>query len=146
MRRFLIAVVAVAALAGPPSALASSSSIAHSNSGIGTVQPNGKVVQYRAAYGDPLFGPIACTGTHHDPSGHLSSTNLVGTIGGSFDSFTCTSTSGAPLTNVYPGETFAFEGWLSDYFLQTSAGGVFATSFTGTVSADGLSFSAVATY
>jgi len=136
-----LAVVIVAALSMSSVAFASSSPIAGSNSGVGTPQggKNNQTIQYRLAYTDPFFGPVACTGVHQTGK----NTTLLGN-----DSFTCTSTSGSPLTNVYPGESISLatiSGWISDYYSQLGST-VYATTFTGTVSSDGFSYTAVATY
>jgi hypothetical protein len=94
---------------------------------------NQGVTQYRAAYTDPFFGPVSCTGTHH-AAGNAAA----------FDSFTCTSTNNAsPLSNVAPNQTVTLQtvgGWVSDF------DGSGASNFTGTVSADGMSYTATATY
>jgi len=68
---------------------------------------------------------------------------------GGRDTFTCTSTSDEPLPNVSPGESLTLAeipGWFSDYFSSVNGSSVPATSFKGTVSGDGYSFSAVAGY
>jgi hypothetical protein len=74
------------------------------------------------------------------------------TTGGQ-DSFTCTSTDGQPLALITAGETltqstWAILGfcWSSDYFFWLNGSTVCATSFSGTVSATGTSFTAVATF
>jgi hypothetical protein len=120
------------------------------SSGTGT-----SVAHYTVSYIDPFFGPVTCTGVHQSgknfggtaitgpgPSGPY--TPPSGT--GGQDSFTCTSTTGLPLTNVTVGESLSlatFGGWKSDF---APLGGELATSFTGTVSGSGLSYTAVATY
>jgi hypothetical protein len=83
---------------------------------------------------------VSCTGVHQSGK----NTTTLGQ-----DSFTCTSTTGLPLTNVTPGESLSLAtfGWNSDYWnLPPFNKAVLATSFTGTVSSDGLSYTAVATY
>jgi hypothetical protein len=119
------------------------------NSGNGTsgsINGNGKgtaTVQYKSSYTDPFFGPVRCTGVHQSGK-----TTLAFAQGQ--DSFTCTSTSGLALTNVTSGEALSlstFSGWISDYFLLLSPPQtVYATSFSGTVSSDGFSYTAVAGY
>jgi hypothetical protein len=116
------------------------------NSGSGTsgsVNGNGKgtaTIQYKSSYTDPFFGPVRCTGVHQ-------SGKTVAFSQGQ-DSFTCTSTSGSALTNVTPGEALSlstFSGWISDYF-NLLGQTVYATSFSGLVSSDGFSYTAVAGY
>jgi hypothetical protein len=88
-----------------------------------------QVFHYTAPYADPLYGPVSCTGVHQVKG---KSTQ---------DSFTCTSTSGSPLANLTPGgAVVAPWGWYSDY------NGAYTTNLSGTVSADGMSYTAVATY
>jgi hypothetical protein len=88
------------------------------------------VTHYTASYNDPLMGqPVNCVGVHLEKKGKPSQ-----------DSFTCTSTGGV-LGNEMPGQALVAPwGWYSDY------NGVFTTNITGTISADGMSYSAVATY
>jgi len=132
----------VAALAIPSSALASASSIGGGTSanGVGTIQggKNNQTQQYKASYVDPIMGPVACAGVHQTGKSYSAQGQ---------DSFTCTSTTGSPLTNVYPGEvlTTADFGWFSDYYMLLGQA-VLATNFTLTVSADGLSETGVASY
>jgi hypothetical protein len=135
MRKFIVAITAVAALAAPAAALANASNIPGNVTGTvpGSTQgaKNNQVTQYKAAYSDYFFGGVSCSGTHH------------ATATGSFDSFTCTSTTGKPLTNVAPNQSLSlatFGGWNSDYDAQP------ATIFTGTVSPNGMSYTAVANY
>jgi len=97
-------------------------------------------VKYSAVYTDYFYGPVSCTGVHQ-----------AGKNFGEYgqDSFTCTSTTGGPLPNVSPGESLTLatsNGWFSDYsFFVASPGTVlYASSFTGTVSLDGESYTAVA--
>jgi hypothetical protein len=101
-----------------------------SNSAV-AVTKGTQVTQYRAAYTDSFFGPVSCTGVNQVKNGNMQ------------DSFTCTSTSGLPLTSVLPGGTVTWgpNMWLSDYN-HTSLD----TTFTATVSANGMSYTAVATY
>jgi hypothetical protein len=99
-------------------------------------------VKYRAAYTDRFFGPVSCTGVHQTGKN-------FGPYGQ--DSYTCTSTTGSPLPNVSPGESLTLatsNGWYSDYyyFAVSPATIVFAAAFTGTVSDDGESYTAVASY
>jgi hypothetical protein len=146
MKRIIVlAALVVAALSMSAVAFASSGPIlGGSNSGIGTSQGghNNTTTQYRATYIDPFFGPVTCIGVHQ--------TGKTGTAtAGGQDSFTCTSTSGSPLTNVTPSETISLttiSGWISDYYFLLNGSSVYATSFAGTVSADGMSYTAVATY
>jgi hypothetical protein len=90
------------------------------------------VTHYVATYTDPFFGSVQCIGV-----------NQVTKAKQMQDSFTCTSTQGG-LTNVTPNEPLTLStisGWISDF-----DGSTYAKTFTGTVSADGMSYSAVATY
>jgi hypothetical protein len=144
MRKLIVLAVAMAGTAVPSGALASSASIAGQPAGIGSVQPNGKVVQYRLTYTD-FAGPVLCAGTHHGSG--LSAGNLVGLIPGSFDSFTCTSTIGALQNGFVPGQVITIDaGWSSDYFSQLGLSVQNAHRFTLTVSSDGTSYSGVVTY
>jgi hypothetical protein len=124
----------------------------------GVAAPSGTTVaHYTVSYTDPNFGPVTCTGVHQTgknfpgtpvtgpgPSGPYIPT----TARGGEDSFTCTSTTGLPLTGLTAGQSLSLAtipggAWLSDF---APLGGEAASSFTGTVSADGFSFTAVATY
>jgi hypothetical protein len=94
-------------------------------------------------YTDPFFGPVSCTGVHQTGKNFPGTDNGAGTATGGQDSFTCTSTSGLPLTNVTPNEALSLAvigGWISDY------DGQLANSFAGTVSSDDFSYTAVAGY
>jgi hypothetical protein len=139
---FLIAVVG-AALCLTTTALA--------NSGVGEPPPptdggsQGKgvsTVKYKAAYTDFFYGPISCAGVHQTGKN-------FGPLGQ--DSFTCESTTGGPLPRVTPGQSLTLattNGWFSDYYywILSPSSVVFATAVSGTVSDDGYSFTAVATY
>jgi hypothetical protein len=85
-----------------------------------------------ANYTDSFFGPVSCTGVNQQKTGSPMQ-----------DTFTCTSTSGGPLSNVSPGQTLTWGAgsWLSDFDGQS-----LNKTFTATVSLDGMSYSAVATY
>jgi hypothetical protein len=136
-----------ACLAVPSSALANASSIGGGTTvnAIGSVQggKNNQTQQYKASYTDIFFGPVACAGVHQSGKSY----SPLGQ-----DSFTCTSTTGSPLTNVYPGESFDLAYFnsiglifLSDYY-GVQGQSVSATRLTVTVSSDGLSYTAVAGY
>jgi hypothetical protein len=84
-----------------------------------------------APYTDPFFGPVICNEVHH--ANAKSAQN--------FDSVNCASTTGSPLTNVYPGEVSSV-GWNSDFAGSTNPTG----TLNFTVSADGLSYAGIATY
>jgi hypothetical protein len=125
------------AMAGP--ALASSTSAGGSPPPTsGGSKGNGtQTVKYSAAYTDYTFGPVQCNGVHQTGKN-------FGAYGQ--DSFTCTSTTGSPLANVTAGEALSLGtigGWVSDSPVIFGLG---ATGFTGTVSADVFSYSAVASY
>ena len=103
-----------------------------SSGSTGTSGNGTAVTHYTATYPDPFFGAVTCTGVHQEKKGKPTQ-----------DSFTCTSTTGG-LTNVLPGQALTLptiSGWISD-----TGNGAYATGFNGTVSADGMSYSAVATY
>jgi hypothetical protein len=59
------------------------------------------------------------------------------------DSFTCTSTTGLPLTNATPGQPFTLQ---SGYIWASDFNGTQTYNITGTYSADGMSYTAVAIY
>jgi hypothetical protein len=103
----------------------------YGNSGTPNVNSNGTAItHYTASYSDPLYGPVNCIGVHQVKAKQPIQ-----------DSFTCTSTSGSPLLNSSPGAAVSAPwGWYSDF------DGVYTTNLSGTVSADGMSYSAVATY
>jgi hypothetical protein len=103
----------------------------YGSSNVGGASGNGtQVSHYTQNYIDPLYGPVSCTGVHQAKNNKTTQ-----------DSFSCTSTSGAPLTNLVAGQTVVAPwGWYSDF------NGAYTTNVTGTVSADGMSYSAVATY
>jgi hypothetical protein len=123
-------------------------------SGGGTVVHS--VAHYTVSYTDPVYGPVTCTGVHQTGK-NIPGTAITGpgpsgpyipaSGTGGQDSFTCTSTTGLPLMQVTPGESISFYcsgcGWNSDF---VPLNGEAATSFTGTVSSDGFSYTAVATY
>ena len=150
-RLLLIAGLAIAALG-----FAVSPALADSGNGAGTT-----VAHYTAVYTDPFFGPVSCTGVHQagknfpgtaiTGSGTWDDPYIPATGRGGEDSFTCTSTTGLPLTNVTSGESLSlatfttppFTGWNSDF---VPLGGEAASSFTGKVTADGFSYTAVAIY
>ena len=122
---FAFAGIAMAASGGPT----------YGNSGIGGASGKGTAVNhYTVAYTDPILGPVSCTGV-----------NQVKTKQPTQDSFTCTSTSGLPLTNQSPGQALTLLGypWASDYSGMQAAQ---TYNITGTVSVDGMSYSAVAVY
>jgi hypothetical protein len=99
-------------------------------------------IKYTAVYTDFFYGPVSCTGVHQTGKN-------FGEYGQ--DSFTCTSTTGGPLPHVSPGESLTLattNGWFSDYYYFAVVPGtvLYATSLTGTVSLDGESYTAVASY
>jgi hypothetical protein len=95
-----------------------------------------KTFKYTSSYTDPVFGLVTCTGVHQDKQ----------SWGQTQDSFTCTAQpAGTPLQNLVPSQTFTV-GWYSDYYALNSGPLVLALTFNGVVSADGFSFTAVATY
>jgi hypothetical protein len=108
---------------------------------------NGKgtdVFHYSLAYTD-ANGPVNCVGVHQIGK------NFPGTAtAGGQDSFTCTSTTGLPLTGgAFPGQVIpiAVGGWQSDYFFGALHISVINTiAFSLVVSADNFSYSGVAGY
>jgi hypothetical protein len=98
------------------------------------------IVHYTATYPDYYFGQVTCTGVHQTGKN-------FGQYGQ--DSFTCTAQpAGAVLQNVTPNEMLTlsmFGGWVSDYSILTG-GYVLASAFSGMVSPDGTSYTAVANY
>jgi hypothetical protein len=98
-----------------------------------------QTTQYKASYTDPYFGPVACAGVNQTGK------NFPG-LGQ--DSWTCTSTTGSPLWNVAPGQTLSFGPvfWYSDYYWFILHQLVYGNQMTGTVSLDGMSYTAVGTY
>ena len=94
---------------------------------------------YIASYDDPYFGSVTCTGVHQTGK------NFGYGPSSGQDSFTCTAQpAGAVLQNVTPNEMLTlsmFGGWYSDYNNT-----LFALAFTGVVSPDGTSYTAVANY
>jgi hypothetical protein len=119
----------VLAFAGVASAADSTTTPGNSASG-GANNKGTAVTHYTASYNDPLVGAVNCIGVHQVKAKQPTQ-----------DSFTCTSTSGSPLQNETPGGAFVAPwGWYSDF------DGTYTQNITGTVSADGMSYTAVATY
>jgi hypothetical protein len=103
--------------------------------GTGTSGNGTSVLHYDTTYTDYFFGPVECIGVQQVKKNQPVQ-----------DSFTCTSTSNAPLTSVQPGELMTLAnigGWQSD--AGHAASGL-AKTFNATVSSDGMSYTAVATY
>ena len=139
MKRLLMTVLLVVAAMG----LSTNAALADNGTGSG----NGTdVFKYSVSYTD-IFGPVTCAGVHQIGK------NFPGnaTSGGQ-DSFTCTSSTGLPLTGgATPGLVIPLApgDWVSDYFAQPSVGSLLVLStkpFTLTVSADVFSYSGVADY
>ncbi len=124
-------------------ALGLSITTAFADNGLG----NGKgtdVFHYSLAYTD-VNGPVNCVGVHQIGK------NFPGTArSGGQDSFTCTSTTGLPLTGgAFPGQVIPISvgGWQSDYFFGAFGISVINTiPFSLIVSADNFSYSGVAGY
>jgi hypothetical protein len=85
------------------------------------------------SYNDPFFGPVICNEVHH--SNVKSAQN--------FDSVSCSSTTGSPLTSVTPGEVSSV-GWISDF--SNANYPIPQGTLNFTVSADGMSYTAIGTY
>jgi hypothetical protein len=100
-------------------------------------------IQYSLSYTDYIVGPVTCTGTHQ----YGKQWPGTATTGGR-DSFTCTSTTGSPLTTYTPGQVVlvGVGSWQSDYFATLNLSVLNTVAFTLTVSSDGFSYSGVALY
>jgi hypothetical protein len=122
----LIGAATIATLAVPAAAMASTGPNANSGQTLTKI-----VGQHAAVYTDPNVGPVSCTEVNHSKQGTT------------FDSVTCTSTTGLPLTNVTPGAPYSTP-WYSDFGTGASAGHY--GTFNGTVSADGMSYTGIAAY
>jgi hypothetical protein len=98
----------------------------------GTSGKGMQVGHYTATYTDGVFGPVSCTGINQTKSGKQMQ-----------EQFTCTSTSSLPLTGISPNQTITWgpNTWLSDF-----NGTSLDQTFAATASADGMSYTAVATY
>jgi len=141
MKKTLVGIVSGIALFGvmavPAFAISTTAGLGHS--AVANSASRGKgasIVHYKTSYTDPLFGPVQCAGVHQ--TGRMFSVNGQ-------DSFTCTSTTGSPLTKVTPNESLSLAtvgAWQSDSTTAT----LLAVSFTGVVSSDGFSYTAVAVY
>jgi hypothetical protein len=133
LKKFVLAAVLTAALSIPALAAAGTGGNPPPTNG-GSKGQGTSTVKYATSYTDPFFGAVRCTGVHQ--------TGKNFGVNGQ-DSFTCASTTGRPLANTTPGEVLTlgvFGGWISDY------NGVYATAFSGKVSLDGMSETAVASY
>jgi hypothetical protein len=99
------------------------------------------VAHYNVRYTDQVVGPVDCIGIHKSGGKYGGTAGIPGT--GGQDSFTCTSTTGSPLTGVTPNEAYplAVNTWASDY-----NGALNTIATTLTVSADGFSYSGVVSY
>jgi len=145
MRKLIIAASTVALLAVPAmaSANAGSGSLTPSQTGvtgqIGSSQGNIKnmTTQYKTTYTDSVMGPVSCAGVHKDGAN-------TGAAYGT-DTWTCTSTTGLPLTGVIPGQTLDI-GWNSDYYNMKSVNPSGTVTAHLTISADGLSETGTASY
>jgi len=132
MKKFTVLLAAFAAIASivAGSAFAGTGTSYGKSAVAGASGKGTAVTHYTANYVDPLFGPVNCIGVHQEKAGKASQ-----------ESFTCTSTSGSPLTNSTPGAAVSAPwGWYSDW------NGAYTTNLSGTVSADGLGYTPVATY
>jgi hypothetical protein len=102
------------------------------NSNVGGAKGNGMAVShYTATYNDPVFGAVSCTGINQVKNGKMQ------------DQFTCTSTQGGLLGGYQPGQVINWgpNTWISDF-----DGTSYDKTFTSTISADGMSYTGVATY
>jgi hypothetical protein len=138
MRKLIITGMAVAMLAVPAAASANAgASTDIGTSGVGTSQGNAKntTTQYKASYVDPVMGGVSCTGVHKDGK------NTGFTLG--TDTWTCTSTTGSPLSGVVPGPLDI--GWNSDYAPLKGLSFPTVTAHM-VISADGMSETGTAAY
>lgn len=145
MKRFLGSVAAVAILTVAPSVPAWASANAGPGgltNDIGSSQggANMTTTQYQTSYTD-MLGPVSCSGVHQTGK----NTSALGQ-----DSFTCTSTTGAPLLNpgllaLVASDPAGGYDFTSDFYALEGQT-VLAKTFTYTLSPDGLSYTAVATY
>ena len=138
MRKLIITGMAVATLAVPAAASANAgASTDIGMSGVGTSQGNAKnmTTQYKASYVDPVMGGVSCTGVHKDGK------NTGFTLG--TDTWTCTSTTGSPLSGVVPGPLDI--GWNSDYAPLKGLSFPTVTAHM-VISADGMSETGTAAY
>jgi hypothetical protein len=133
MKKFIVLLAAVAAIAAVVAGNAFASTGTYGKSGLPGGSGNGTQVGHiNTSYVDPLYGPVSCTGVNQVKNGAPAVEN-----------FTCTSTTGSPLNPAWatPGAPAQFPwGWYSDF------NGAYTTHIRGAVSADGMSYSATATY
>jgi hypothetical protein len=123
MKRIIYTIVAAAAIiTGGVAAAAPAMASTGPSNGVQGHQMTGNKAD---SYPDPVFGPVQCNETQHP----------------AFDTVSCKSTSGLPLTNVTPGQTGQI-GWNSDFAGSTHPTG----TLTYTVNADGTGYTGQATY
>ena len=123
----------IAALAIPTAAMAGPIISTPGSSEFGGAAGKGtQVTHYSNGYTDPFLGPLNCIGVHQVKTNKLTQ-----------DSFTCTSTTGLPLTGATPGGPVTL---LPGYIWASDYDGAQTFNFTGTFSADGMSYTAVAIY
>jgi hypothetical protein len=137
MRRLLLTAILVVSALG----LSVTSALADNGNGNG----NGTdVFHYSSAYTD-IFGPVNCVGVHQTGKNFPG-----GATSGGQDSFTCTSTTGLPLTGgASPGLVVPLPvgGWVSDYFFRAFGTVVLNTIPSSLiVSSDVFSYSGVVGY
>ena len=126
MRKLITAATIVASLATLAVPAVSMASTGTSNGQSGKLTGNNA-----AKYNDPVFGSVQCNETQH----------------AKFDTLSCKSTTGSPLTNVAPGQVGTV-GWNSDFGAVSGTTNIHPVTGTlaYTVSADGLSYTGQATY
>jgi hypothetical protein len=115
--------------------------------GVAMAGGNGTTVtQYDVTYADGFGAQEHCIGVHQVKNNG----SVKGTVQ---DSFTCSTLDGSLLNGVTPGQTLNSPAdvpggtWISDYSYYVDGGKwIAAKTLTGQVSADGTSFTAVATY
>jgi hypothetical protein len=137
MKKFIVLLAAFAAIASVVAGSAFADTVVSTPGASATGGASGKgtqVTHYTATYSDPNFGPVSCVGVNQAKAKQPAQ-----------DSFTCTSTSGHPLGSLTPGQSLnlgniPYGAWVSDY------NNAWATSLNGTVSADGMSYTATAIY
>jgi hypothetical protein len=118
---FILAFAGIASAADPITTPGSSSTPNVNSKGTA-------VFHYTANYVDPFYGSVSCSGVRQIKAKQPMQ-----------DSFTCTSTTGSQIGT--PGAAVSAPyGWYSDY------DGIYTTSLSATFSADGTSYTGVATY
>jgi hypothetical protein len=129
--RTILKAAAVPAIIAGGLLATSAGSAAHAATLTGSPASNGQVGHMTGNnatfYQDGTFGPVSCNETQHK----------------AFDTVSCKSTTGLPLTNLTAGEVNSI-GWNSDFGTASIHPATGALAFT--VSPDGMSYAGQATY